>query len=149
MGVYRVSTCIHNVFITAKLGKPFLNKLENKIYKLKTLETSGLRRLGTSKFFPCLKPYIQLTHSFFHFNLALSEKLDHITIILHLSKKRTDSLKSFKSPQKDIKNSTYSKFLSTLASQQFNSYSVWPPLKGHTHSNKPEVKSIMKICVTF
>ena len=146
MGVYRVSTCFHNVFNV--LGKPFLNKLENKIYKLKTLETSGLRRLGTSKFFPCLKPYAQLTHSFFHFNLALSEKLDHITIILHLSKKRTDFLKSFKSPQKDI-NLTYIKFLSTLASQQFNSYSVRPPLKGHTHSSKPEVESIMKICVTF
>ena len=80
-----MSTCFHNVFITAKLGKPFLNKLENKIYKLETLETSGLGRLGTSKFFPCLKPYVQLTHSFFHFNLAISEKLDHITIILHLS----------------------------------------------------------------
>lgn len=144
-----MSTCFHNFFITVKLGKPLLNKSENKIYKLETLETSGLGRLGTSKFFPCLKPYVQLTHSFFRFNLAISEKLDHITIILHLWIKRTDFLKSFKSPQKDIKNLTYSKFLSTLVSRQFNSYSVWPPLKGHTHSNKPELESIMKICVTF
>ena len=144
-----MSTCFHNFFITVKLGKPLFNKSENKIYKLETLETSGLGRLGTSKFFPCLKPYVQLTHSFFRFNLAISEKLDHITIILHLWIKRTDFLKSFKSPQKDIKNLTYSKFLSTLVSRQFNSYSVWPPLKGHTHSNKPELESIMKICVTF